>query len=453
MAVGKNPTAKFTGLRKVAGCSGSREKQKMTRNFLLAFLLVSAVVSGGTGAQRVVHLAVVNGTINPVTAEFIRESIRLSHDRGALALVIQLDTPGGLLASTHAIVKDIFGAPLPVIVYVAPSGAGAGSAGMFITIAAHVAAMAPATNIGAAHPVGLGGEGASKVLEEKLENFVASYGQAIAQKRGRNVEWAIDAVRKSTAITEVKALELNVVDLVAEDLEVLLEQSSGLPVEVLGEKVKLDVAGAQIVPLEMRPGQKFINVLADPNIAYILMIAGILGLYLEFSNPGVILPGVTGIICLLMALTAFHVLPINFTGVALILLGAVLLVAEVLTPSFGILGLGGIVAFILGSLMLFDVAGERLIVDRTIIFTTVAVASILILSVGYLVFRAQVQKPTVGKEALVGKVGKAMTRLSPRGKVQVQGEIWNAESDDTIEAGEAVIISGLSDLQLKVKRA
>lgn len=431
----------------------TREKQKMRWKLLLAFFLLAAVASGQTRPERFVHLMVIDGTINPVTAEFIREGIRVSQDKGALAIIVQLDTPGGLLASTRVIVKDILGAPLPVIVYVAPSGAGAGSAGMFITIAAHVAAMAPATNIGAAHPVGLGGEGASKVLEEKLENFVASYGEAIARTRGRNVEWAVEAVRKSTATTEAKALELNVIDLVARDLENLLEQASGRVVEVLGERVKLDLAGAQIVSLEMRPGQKFLNLLADPNIAYILLIAGLLGLYFEFSNPGLIFPGVTGIICLLLALTAFQVLPINFTGVALILVGAVLLVAEALTPSFGILGIGGIVAFSFGSLVLFDVAGERLIVDRAIIFTTVAIASTFFLAIGYLLFHARRQKPAVGKEALVGKIGQAVTRISPRGKVRVQGEIWNAESDDPIEMGEKVTISAVTDLQLKVKRA
>lgn len=437
------------------GCSylSAMRKRKVMSKLILAFLFLAAAASAQTRVERFVHLIVIAGTINPVTAEFIHESIRVSHDKGALALVIRLDTPGGLLASTHAIVKDILGAPLPVIVYVAPSGAGAGSAGMFITIAAHVAAMAPATNIGAAHPVGLTGEGAGKVLEEKLENFVASYGEAIAHKRGRNVQWAIEAVRKSTAITEVKALELNVIDLIAGDLEALLEQASGRVIEVSGENVELDLAGAQVVSLEMRPGQKFVNLLADPNIAYILMIAGLLGLYLEFSNPGLFFPGVTGIICLLLALTAFQVLPINFTGVALILVGAVLLVAEALTPSFGILGIGGIIAFILGSLMLFDVAGERLVVDRAIVFTTVAIASTLVLAVGYLAFRAQRRKPAMGKEALVGKIGQVVTRLSPRGKVRVRGEIWNAESDETIEVGEEVIINSVTDLRLKVKRA
>ncbi|MBI4522273.1 MAG: nodulation protein NfeD [Deltaproteobacteria bacterium] len=425
----------------------------MRWKLLLGFLLLAVTAVAQTRPGGFVHLIVINGTINPVTAQFTHESIRVSHEKGAQALIVQLDTPGGLLASTHEIVKDILGAPLPIIVYVAPSGAGAGSAGMFITIAGHVAAMAPATNIGAAHPVGLGGKEGDKVLEEKLENFVASYGEAIASKRGRNVKWAIEAVRKSTAITEAKALDLKVIDLVAADLEELLNRASGRVVDVLGEKVELDLAGARIVSLEMRPGQKFVNLLADPNIAYILLMAGILGLYLEFSNPGILLPGVTGIICLLLALTALQVLPINFTGIALILLGTALLVAEALLPGFGVLGIGGIVAFVFGSLMLFDVSGERLVVDRAIIFTVTAVASVLVLAVGYLVFQAQRQKPALGKEAMVGKSGQAMTRLSPRGKVRVQGEIWNATSDETIEAGEKVIIRGVSDLWLNVKRA
>jgi membrane-bound serine protease (ClpP class) len=430
----------------------NHEKRNLTWKLLVAFLLTGVTLMAQARTERFVHLIAVNGTINPITAEFIHESIRVSREKGALALVIQLDTPGGLLTSTHAIVKDILSAPVPVIVYVAPSGAGAASAGMFITIAAHVAAMAPATNIGAAHPVGLKRQQPDKVLEEKLENFVASYGEAIASKRGRNVEWAIDAVRKSTAVTEVKALELNVIDLVAADLEELLKKASGRKVEILGEKVDLNLAGARIVSLEMRPGQKFINLLADPNIAYIFLMAGLLGLYLELSNPGLMFPGITGMICLLLALAALQVLPINFTGVALIVLGVALFLLEAYIPGFGVPGVGGIVALVFGSLMLFDVAGERLVVDRAIIFTIAGITSALVVVVAYVVFRAQRQTPASGKEAMVGKLGQVVTRLSPQGKVRVQGEIWNAASDETIEVGEKVIVCAVSDLRLLVKR-
>lgn len=420
----------------------------------ILFVILGAFLSmAQDSTPRFINRLVIDGTINPAVAEFIQEKIWESHQNGAQALVIQLDTPGGLLTSTRTIVKEIFAAPLPVIVYVAPSGASAGSAGMFITLAAHVAAMAPGTNIGAAHPVGAGGQEVSGTMGEKLENFVASYSETIARRRHRNVEWAIQAVRESIAVTDAKALKLEVIDLRAQDLHDLLQQATGREVEVKGQKTILALAGAEVRSLEMRLGQKVLNVLADPNVAYLLMMAGILGLYLELSNPGLLLPGVTGGICLLLALAAFQVLPINYTGIALILLGTALLVTEVFLPSFGILGIGGIVSFVLGSLMLFDVAGERLVVAREIIFTVIAVVSGVILTIGYLVFKAQRQKPVGGKEGLVGESGRVITRIAPKGQVEVHGEIWTAESDEPIEVGEEVLISQVEDLHLRVRRA
>lgn len=420
----------------------------------ILFVILGAFLSmAQDSTPRFINRIVIDGTINPAVAEFIQEKIRQAHQNGAQALVVQLDTPGGLLTSTRTIVKEIFAAPLPVIVYVAPSGASAGSAGMFITLAAHVAAMAPGTNIGAAHPVGAGGQEVSGTMGEKLENFVASYSETIARQRRRNVEWAIQAVRESVAITDVEALKLEVIDLIAQDLHDLLQQATGRAVEVKGQKTILALAGAEVRSLEMRLGQKVLNVLADPNVAYLLMMAGILGLYLELSNPGLLLPGVTGGICLLLALAAFQVLPINYTGIALVLLGTALLVTEVFLPSFGILGIGGIVSFVLGSLMLFDVAGERLVVAREIIFTVVAVVSGVMLTVGYLVFKAQRQKPVGGKEGLVGEIGRVLTRIAPKGQVEVHGEIWTAESDEPIEVGEEVLISQVEDLHLRVRRA
>ena len=437
-----------------AGQVMSSLNQWMGRLALLgAFVLLTQVGTLSAPAMEpafVTHL-VIDGTINPAVAEFIQESIQVSHHDGARALILQLDTPGGLLTSTRTIVKEIFGAPLPVIVYVAPSGAGAGSAGMFITLAAHVAAMAPGTNIGAAHPVAAGGREVGGAMGEKLENFVASYGEAIAQQRGRNMEWAVKAVRESVAITEVEALKLHVIDLVARDLTDLLQQATGREVEIRGQKVPVTVVGAEVRTLEMRLSHKVINFIADPNIAYLLLMAGVLGLYLEFSNPGLLFPGITGAICLLLALAALQVLPINYTGIALIVLGAALLVAEAFVPSFGILGISGIVSFILGSLMLFDVEGEGLLIDRGIIFTVVAVVSGCMLVVGYLVWKAQRRKPTGGKEGLVGEIGHAVTRIAPVGKVRVHGEIWTAESDEIIEGGEEVRVSHVADLRLTVQ--
>jgi membrane-bound serine protease (ClpP class) len=403
--------------------------------------------------QPFVNRIIVDGTINPAVAEFVRESIQKSHEGGARALVIQLDTPGGLLRSTREIVKDILGAPVPVIVYVAPSGAGAASAGTFITLSAHVAAMAPGTNIGAAHPVGVGAGEVTGVMGEKLENFIASYGETIARQRGRNVEWAIKAVRESAAIGASEALKLNVVDLLAGNSDELFKKATGLTVEVNGKKTTLALAGAEVHSLEMSLSQKFINFIANPNIAYFLLTVGIIGLYLEFSNPGLIFPGVAGVICLLLGAAAFQVLPINYAGLALIILGVVLLIAEVFVASFGILGISGIVSFVLGSLMLFDTPGEALAVNHSIVFSAAATLGAAILILGYLVVKSQRRKPALGEAGLVGETGEVIARIAPIGKIRLRGEIWNADSDETLEVGDKAVVCKVDGLCLSVRHA
>ncbi len=431
----------------------------LDHGFLLMIFLGLMLLNPKTAWARHVNLIVIDGTINPAVADFIHENIVRTQAEGALALVIQLDTPGGLLSSTKTIVKDILGAPVPVIVYVAPSGAGAGSAGVFITMASHVAAMAPGTNIGAAHPVSGGGQDIEGDMREKIENFTASFGETIAQRRGRNVEWAERAVRESVSITEAEALEKNVIDLVARDLQDLLRQAEDLKVEVGNTEVALDFKESRtadgqvrVVAIDMRLKQKVLNVIADPNIAYLLMMAGILGLYLEFSHPGTILPGLAGGICLLLALTAFQVLPINYAGLLLILLGMGLLLAELFLPSFGILGIGGIVSFALGSLFLFDTPESDLVVDRSIIFTVVACVSAVMLIVGSLAIGAWRRKSLLGQEGMVGEIGEVKVRLSPRGRVWVHGEYWNAESEEEMEAGEQVRVVGIVGMVLRVRR-
>jgi membrane-bound serine protease (ClpP class) len=422
--------------------------------FFLALLAIgfAALAQTKDAASPQVDLIVIDGSINPAVDDFIRESIVRAKANGARALIIQLDTPGGLLSSTRTIVKEMLGAPLPVMVYVAPSGAGAGSAGVFITMAAHIAAMAPGTNIGAAHPVAGGGQEVKGVMGEKIENFTASFSETIAQKRGRNTEWAVEAVRKSVSITESDALKKNVIDIVAKDLDDLLKQAHGRKVDLDGRSETLMLMGAQIVRHEMSLKQKIINALADPNIAYLLMMAGVLGLYMEFSHPGVIFPGVAGAICLLLALTAFQVLPINYAGLALIVLGIALLVGEAFAPSFGVLGIGGVIAVTLGSFFLFDTESSDLAVDRSIIFTTVATLGAFVLAVSYLVFRAQKSRPALGFEGLIGEIGEVRAKLSPAGKVFVHGEYWNAEGDTEIDVGEKVEVVGSRGMVLKVRR-
>ena len=407
--------------------------------------------SQSTGSAQV-HVIVIDGGINPAVDDFIRESIRHAYASRARALIVQLDTPGGLLTSTRSIVKEIMGSPLPVMVYVAPSGAGAGSAGVFITLSAHIAAMAPGTNIGAAHPVTGGGQEVKGVMGEKIENFTASFSEAIAQKRGRNTEFAIQAVRRSISITEKDALKKNVIDIVAKDLDDLLKQADGKKVEVSSGEQTLSLKDVQVERFEMGLKQKIINVLSDPNIAYLLLMAGVLGLYMEFSNPGAIFPGVAGGIALLLALTSFQILPINYAGLGLILLGITLLVGEAFLPSFGVLGIGGVIALSLGSLLLFDTESMDLALDRGIVFTAVGTLSLFILAVSYLVVKAYQRKPTLGLEGLVGEIGEVRSRLDPAGKVFVHGEYWSAESNDEVDIGEKVRVLGCNGMRLKVER-
>jgi len=400
-----------------------------------------------------VNRIVIEGTINPAVAEFLQESIDRSVGDGALALVVQLDTPGGLLNSTRSMVKSILGSPVPIVVYVAPSGAGAGSAGVFITMAAHVAAMAPGTNIGAAHPVGGAGETLGKDMREKVENFTASFSQTIADRRGRNAEWAEKAVRESVSITEREALEKNVVDFVAVDLADLFKQAHGKEVELEGGvKVKLDFSSPpEVANLEMRVGQKILNVLADPNIAYLLFMAALLGLYMEFSHPGVIFPGVAGAICLILALAAFQVLPINYTGLLLLLLGLALLVTEAFLPSFGVIGIGGIVSFVLGSLLLFDTPESTVGVDSSIAVAAGVTVGVFMLGVAFFVVRSQSRRQILGTEGLLGEVGEVRVRLAPRGKVWVHGEYWTAEAGRELEVGTRVRVIGVQGMVLKVE--
>ncbi len=428
--------------------------------FTSGLLAPSARSADGGDVAKHVNLITIDAAINPAIGDFIHENITRSTEEGALALVIQLDTPGGLLNSTRTIVKDLLSAPLPVIVYVAPSGAGAGSAGVFITMAGHIAAMAPGTTIGAAHPVGSGGQDIEGDMGDKIENFTASFSESIAQRRGRNVEWAEKAVRESVAITEVEALQKKVVDIVATDIQDLLRKANGRKLEIGNTQTVLDLRSAQtesgtfrVTQIEMRIKHRVLNFLADPNVAYLLMMAGILGLYVEFTHPGVIVPGVVGGICLLLAFAAFQVLPINYSGLLLLLLGIGLLIAEVLLPTFGVLGIGGVISFILGSLFLFDSPDADLLVDRSIIATVGVSVAAFMLFVGALAVRTLGQRSVSGVDGLIGTTGEVRVRIDPRGKVWIHGEYWNAESTEDLEVGQKVQVVSVTDLVLHVRKA
>ena len=421
-----------------------------------AALLAGLVAAWPGTCPATVNLITINGSINPAVDDFIRESVRVTADEGAEALVIELDTPGGLLTSAKSIVKEMLGAPVPVIVYVAPTGASATSAGVFVTMAAHVAGMAPGTTIGAAHPVDAGGGSMGGDMREKVENFTVSFVQSIAEQRGRNVQWAEESVRKSVSITAQEAVNLKVVDLIAVDLRSLLAQAAGREVRVGEKTVTLGLGADTVVTRrEMRFKQRLLNLIADPNISYLLFMAGLLGLYFELANPGAVVPGVVGAICLLLALAAFQVLPINATGALLLLFSLALILAEVFVTSFGVLGVGGIVAFALGSLLLFDSADPTAAVDRSIIAAAVVATSLFMLTIGYVVLRTRQRPATTGAEGLVGALGVVRQRVDGgEGVVFVHGESWTAVSDDPLEAGESIEVVRVEPrMRLRVRRA
>ena len=434
--------------------------RRLTPIYLLApFLLGAATAPSPTpqpvaaGPSGEVVLLVVDGMINLATADYIQQGIAAGEQSGAAAVLIQLDTPGGLLESTKVIVKNLLGAPLPVIVYVAPSGAGATSAGVFVTLAANIAAMAPGTNIGAAHPVSGTGEDVGGDMREKVENFTVSLMRSIAEQRGRNVEWAEKAVRDSVSITERDAVKLKVVDFIADSVADVLAKAHGRTVDVRGRKLTLNTDHAPVRAHEMSLRQRLLNLLANPNVAYLLMMAGLLGLYVEFTNPGVIFPGVAGAICLLLALAVFQVLPINYTGLALIGLGVAMLMAEVFLPSFGVVGVGGLVAFVLGSLLLFDTPDSTIRVDRGLIAGAAFAFGGFTLIVGWLVVRTQRQRSSVGAEGMLGEIGQVRRVLVPgrRVKVFVHGEYWDADTNEPLAEGDAVEVTAVNGMRMRVR--
>ncbi|NOX37577.1 MAG: nodulation protein NfeD [Calditrichaeota bacterium] len=412
------------------------------------------LIAGTLYAQEVVHVIQIDGVINPVAQNFIHNNIEKAEEANAHALVIMLDTPGGLMKSMRMIVKDMLTASIPIVVYVAPSGSRAGSAGVFITLAAHVAAMAPGTNIGAAHPVAFGmGADTSQTMMEKVTNDAVAFIKSIAEKRGRNVEWAEQAVRKSVSITETEALELNVIDFIAPTLDSLLVLMDGMEVETSQGKVTLHTRNARIKRIEMSFRYRVLNVISDPNVAYILMLIGIYGILFELYNPGSIFPGVIGAISLILAFYALQTLPINYAGLLLIILAIILFLLEIKIPSYGLLTIGGIVSLVLGSLMLFESPLPFLRVSwKVIAAATLTTALFFLFAIG-MGIRAQRKKPTTGSEGLVGEFGEAIeTFRKGAGQVMVHGEIWKAKSRDTIRKGDPIRVTRVDGLHLRVQK-
>jgi membrane-bound serine protease (ClpP class) len=443
------------GIVASAGAAHDRERvhAKTAPTVGAAATPAASPAPAGAAPASWVCLLKVNGSINPAVAGYIEDGVGYASARHAGALVIELDTPGGLLGSAQRIVKALLNAPLPTIVYVSPSGASAASAGTFVTEAAAIAAMAPGTTIGAAHPVGEGGSEIKGVVGKKIENFTASFAGSIARERGRNQQWMEQAVRESVAISEAEALNRHVIDIVAPDLPNLLAQASGREVKVGGGTVKLNLVGAAIRPLRMTTGQALLNVLADPNIVYLLMLAGIVGIYFEFSHPGFYLPGVAGAICLLLALGSFEILPINLTGFLLLLLGIGMLMAEVFVTSYGVLGIGGVIAFVIGSLYLLDSSQTDLEVNRGMIAGAAIAMSSIILGLGWVVLRERHRQPTTGREGMVGEIGEVREAIAPGapGRVFVHGEHWRAASDQALGVGARVRVIAVRGLEIEVR--
>ncbi len=402
-------------------------------------------------AGKKVYLLTIDAAITPVVAEYINKSIDIASGANAEAVIIELDTPGGLVDSMREIVKKMMVADLPVIVYVGPSGARAASAGVFITLAANIAAMAPATHIGAAHPVTMEGK-MDKTMETKVVNDLAAMARGIAEKHGRNAKWAEEAVRKSVSITETEALKLKVVDLVTPDIPTLLKNIDGKTVDLVAGKKTLRTANAEIKEINMGFRFKFLNIITNPNVAAILFLVGLFGLYFELSTPGAIFPGVAGTISILLALYAFQFLPINYTGLLLILFGVALFIAEAYITSHGILGVGGTISLLIGLVMLVESGSPYLRISWAVIVPVVALSALLFIFSVSLAVRVHRDKVDTGKEGMVGLEGEAKTDILIGGQVFVRGEYWNAWSAEPIQKGDRVKVESVEGLKLKVKK-
>jgi len=404
--------------------------------------------------KQPIYVITMASSINPPVAEFVTRSLAKAEKDKAAALVIQLDTPGGLDSSMRTIVQGILNAQIPVIVFVSPSGARAASAGVVIVLAGDLSVMAPGTNIGAAHPVNIGGKDIDKTMVQKVEKDMVAYVRSIADQRKRNADWVESAVLKSESITAEKALELKVIDLIAKDLEDLLQKADGRQITTSKQPKVIRTQGLPVIHLKENFRDRILRTISDPNLAYILMMLGMMGIFFELAHPGGIFPGVIGGICLILAFFALQTLPVNYAGVLLILLSIVFFIAEVKVISHGLLTVAGIVSLTLGSLMLFKTSEGQMGVSLQVLITSVLVISGFFILVISLAVKAYRRKPQTGDKGILGEAGRVHQKITPDhpGKVFVHGEIWNARSDETIEPGTVVEIVGIQHLLLKVKR-
>ncbi|HOK14216.1 MAG TPA: nodulation protein NfeD [Candidatus Kapabacteria bacterium] len=423
-----------------------------TYNYI-AIVLVLLLSLGQELKSDVIKISV-EGGISPATTLFIKNSIQYAEDRKAEALIIQLNTPGGLLDATRDIVQEIMGANVPVVVWIAPSGARAGSAGVFITLAAHIAAMAPGTNIGAAHPVGMGGEKIDSTMNEKITNDAAAFIRSIAHERNKNIDWAERTVRESISATEKESLLAGAIDFIAPNLDSLLTLIDGYEVKIASGTKIISTKGKKVVEKQMTWRESLLFWLANPNIAYILLMIGIYGLLFEFWSPGAMFPGILGAILLMIALYALQMLPLNYAGIGLILIAIILFILEIKVVSYGLLTIAGILSLAIGSIMLIDAPNEIMDISMNLIITVVIITTLLFLVLIVFGIKAQTRRAVTGDLALIGLRGIAMTDISPaqKGQVKVSGEIWSAVSDEEIMEGEEIVVQNVQNFVLKVRK-
>lgn len=435
---------------------GTVPPYRALRRHTLAGAMGGAVISLGlilmgspTYAGEIV-VASYDGVINPVAAEYLHDALALAHSSGAQALILKLDTPGGLDTSMRLMIKEMTSSPLPVIVFVSPSGGRAASAGVFITMAAHVAAMAPGTNIGAAHPVAMGGGEMDNTMKEKVENDAAAYIKSITEQRGRNVSWAEDAVRKSISATEQEALKLKIIDMVAENIPALVKQLNGRRIVLSTGSITFSSEAVTLREFPMGTRLELLKALSDPNIAYLLMSIGTIGIMAELYSPGAILPGIIGAISLILAFYSLQSLPVNYAGALLVILGVVFLLLEISVTSYGLLALGGLAAMTLGGLFLIKSDAPFMQISLSFLLPTVITVGALVGTVIWMAAKSGRRRPVTGVEAMIGSIGIAKTDLNPRGQIALHGEIWEAISQTPIRQGEAAEVTSIEGLTVNV---